>query len=74
MKGKRLNYISLLLGIVCLIIMSCIFYNISIFVDEYNFSMSKVLGSFLWTYLYWFMGLLNLIICLISIINVRKRN
>lgn len=74
MKDKKLNYISLILAIISLIIMGCIFYNISIFIDEYNFTMSKVLGGFLWTYLYWFMGLLILIICFISIINIRKRN
>lgn len=72
MKSKILNYISLILGIGCLIIMSFIFYNISIFIDEYNFSMSNVLGSFLGMYLYGFMGIFTLIICFISIINIKN--
>lgn len=69
---KRLNQISLLLGISCLIIMGYIFYNISIFIDEYNFLMSNVLGSLLGIYLYWFMGIAALIICFISIINIKR--
>lgn len=74
MKNKVLDWIILIFGIVCFVIMVVIFWNISIYIDEYNLSMSNVLGNSIFQYLYWIMGALTLGICGISIINLKKRN
>ena len=74
MNNKVLDLLIFILGIVCLVIMIAIFWNISIFIDEHNLSMSSVLGNYFFQYLYWIMGILTLCICGISIINFKKRN
>lgn len=72
MKNKYLDWLVLMFSIICLIIMSGVFYNLSVSIDENNLSMSSILGGYTWQYLYWAMGVLNILIISTSIIKLKK--
>ena len=72
MKNKSLDWLVLIFSIICLIIMSGVFYNLSVSIDENNLSMSSILGGYTWQYLYWAMGAFNILIISISIHKLRK--
>lgn len=74
MKYKFWDLIILLLSITCLIISSKLFWNICVYVDEYNTTTSIVLGNYFWNCTYWFMLIFNFLICVLSGIKLLKKS
>ena len=73
MKNKYLNLSILILSMICLIISIKTFYNLGIYVDEYNTSPSVVLGGDVWVYTQWISLVINAIICVLSGIGLIKK-
>lgn len=74
MKGKKFNTIIFILSFVSLVISAKLFWNLGIYVDEVNTSPDVVLGGNLWLYLDWLrLGFLALI-CVLSGINLFRKN
>ncbi len=66
----------LLLSISILLISSILFYQLSIYADEHNTSITLIYGGNFGFYLYWLNFILNFFICILSLLNLfnRKRN
>ena len=73
MKNKYLNLSILILSMICLIISIKIFYNLGVYVDEYNTSPSVVFGGDMWVYTQWISLGINAIICVLSGIGLIKK-
>lgn len=74
MKGKKFNIIIFILSFVSLAISVKLFWNLSVYVDEVNTSPDVVLGGNLWLYMNWLrLGFLALI-CVLSAINLFRKN
>ena len=73
MKNKYLNLSILILSMICLIISIKSFYNLGIYVDEYNTSPSVVFGGDIWGYAQWISLGINAIICVLSGIGLIKK-
>ena len=73
MKNKYLNLSILILSMICLIISIKTFYNLGIYVDEYNTSPSVVLGGDIWVYTQWINFGVNAIICILAGIGFIKK-
>lgn len=73
MKHKFLNVSIFVISVFCLIISMQLFWNINIYVDEYNTNPAIVLGGESWLNAYWIMMLLNLALCVLSFINLLKK-
>lgn len=69
-KNKIINMSILLLSIISLIISLKLFWNMGIYVDEFNTSADVVLGGNLWLYMDWLRLGFSALICILSGINL----
>ena len=69
-KNKIVNICIFLLSIISLIISLKLFWNMGIYVDEFNTSPDVVLGGNLWLYMDWLRLGFSALICLLSGINL----
>lgn len=74
MKQEKLSIIIFILSLIALFISIRLFWNLGIFVDEYNVSSDIVSGGDFWLYMDWLRLLLLFIICIVSGINILKNN
>lgn len=74
MKQEKLSIIIFILSLIALLISIRLFWNLGIFVDEYNVSSDIVSGGDFWLYMDWLRLLLLFIICIVSGINILKNN
>ena len=71
-SNKLINGSIFILSIICLIITCKLFWNLAIYIDEFNISTDIVLGGEFYLYMNWFkIGALALI-CILSGINLFK--
>lgn len=70
MSSKVINAIIFILSIICLIISSRLFWNMSIFIDGYNLSPSVVYGGYFWGYMNWLELFFIALISILSGINL----
>ena len=73
-KNKIINMSIFLLSIISLIISLKLFWNMGIYVDEFNTSADVVLGGNLWLYMDWLRLGFSALICLLSGINLFAEN
>ena len=69
-KSKIINMSIFLLSIISLIISLKLFWNMGIYVDEFNTSADVVLGGNLWLYMDWLRLGFSALICILSGINL----
>ena len=69
-KNKIINMSIFLLSLISLIISLKLFWNMGIYVDEFNTSADVVLGGNLWLYMDWLRLGFSALICLLSGINL----
>ena len=69
-KNKIINMSIFLLSIISLIISLKLFWNMGIYVDEFNTSADVVLGGNLWLYMDWLRLGFSALICILSGINL----
>lgn len=76
MKISVSNLAIFICSSVSLYISAKVFYNLGIFVDEYNLSPSDVLGGDFWLAMNWLRLLLLAVACIVSFIKIfhRKNN
>lgn len=77
MKGmnKKILKISIfILSFVSLIISLKLFWNMGVYVDEYNTTPSIIYGGKFWNLMDWIRLVSNLLICILSLINVFRKN
>lgn len=72
MKDKFFNMIIFILGIFSLIISLKLFWNLGIYVDEFNTSPSIVLGGDFWSVKNWIELFCLILICILSGISLFK--
>ena len=66
MKNKLINILIFVLSSICLIISVKLFYNMGIFVDEFNTSPDVIAGGEFWLLMDWARLGLSALICLLS--------
>lgn len=69
-KGKFINGSIFVLSFISLIISCKLFWNLAIYVDEFNTSPDVVLGGEFWLYMNWFKIGVSVLICILSGINL----
>ena len=74
MKGKILNTSIFILSLICLLISIKLFWNMGIYVDEFNTSPDVVLGGSLWLTMDWVRLIFSAILCALSFINLFKKS
>lgn len=74
MKGKFLNITIFALSLVCLLISLKLFWNMGVYVDEFNTSPDVVLGGNLWLIMDWIRLGASVLICALSGINLFKKH
>lgn len=74
MESKLLNISIFVLSLICLLISLKLFWNMGVYVDEFNTSPDVVLGGNLWLIMDWLRLGVSAIICLLSGINLLKNN
>ncbi|MBU3106114.1 hypothetical protein [Clostridium gasigenes] len=74
MKGKFLNISIFVLSIICLIISVNLFWNMGIYVDEFNTSPSIILGGDFWNYMNWLKLAFTAVISILSGISLFSNN
>lgn len=72
MKSKLLNLIIFILSMISLIISIKLFWNIGIYVDEYNTNPNIITSGDFWTYMAWLQLGFNSLICILSGITLFK--
>lgn len=73
MKGKFLNISIFVLSLICLLISLKLFWNMGVYVDEFNTSPDVVLGGNLWLIMDWIRLVISAVICVLSSINLFKK-
>ncbi len=73
MNNKLLNMAIFVLSFICLIISVKLFWNMGIYVDEYNAAPSIVYGGDFWLYMDWLRLGFSAFICILSGINLFKK-
>lgn len=73
MKGKFLNITIFVLSLICLLISLKLFWNMGVYVDDFNTSPDVVLGRRLWLVMDWIRLGLLVVICVLSGINLFKK-
>ena len=73
-KGKFLNISIFILSLVCLLISLKLFWNMGVYVDEFNTSPDVVLGGYLWLIMDWIRLGASALICALSGINLFKKH
>ncbi len=73
MKGRFLNVSIFVLSLICLLISLKLFWNMGIYVDEFNTSPDVVLGGNLWLAMDWARLGFTALICVLSGINLLKK-
>lgn len=73
MKGKFLNISIFILSLVCLLISLKLFWNMGVYVDEFNTSPGVVLGGNLWLIMAWIRLGASALICVLSGVNLFKK-
>ncbi len=69
-KSKFINGTIFILSLICLIISYKLFWNLGIYVDEFNTSPDVVLGGEFWLYMNWLRLGISALICILSGINL----
>lgn len=69
-KSKFINGSIFVLSFISLIISCKLFWNLAIYVDEFNTSPDVVLGGEFWLYMNWFKIGVSVLICILSGINL----
>ena len=72
MKKNFINIVVFVLCLISLIITLRLFWNLGIYVDEYNTSPSVVLGGHFWLSMYWMRLFILFLVTLISGFNLFK--
>jgi len=72
MKIKKLSFFVFTLSLLSLIISLKLFWNLGIFVDEYNLSPDIVKGGDFWLLMDWLRLFLLFLICVVSGIDIFK--
>lgn len=70
---KGLNIFVFIFGTISLVISLVLFYNMGVFVDEFNTTPSVVCGGDFWLYMDWLRLFLLAVITLLSGINLVKK-
>ncbi len=70
MKEKTLKIIIFVLSFICLIISLKLFWNLAIYVDEFNTSPDVVFGDEFWFSMNWLKLFLSGVICILSGISL----
>ena len=73
MKRKVVNIGILILSIVCLVISMKLFWNMGVFVDEFNTSPAVVAGGELWLYMDWLRLGFTALLCILAGINLFQK-
>lgn len=76
MKNNILNICIFILSVFSLLISLKLFYNMGVYVDEYNTNPGIVLGGELWLYMNWIRLGITVVICILSgvnILNIKSR-
>lgn len=73
MKGKFLNTSIFILSLFCLLISLKLFWNMGVYVDEFNTSPNVVLGGDLWLIMDWVRLGASALICVILGVNLFKK-
>lgn len=73
MKSKFINISIFILSLICLIISLKLFWNIGVYVDEFNTSPDVVLGGNLWLISHWIELGCSALICILSTVNLFKK-
>lgn len=73
MKGKFLNITIFVLSLICLLISLKLFWNMGVYVDDFNTSPDVVLGGRLWLVMDWIRLGLLVVVCVLSGINLFKK-
>lgn len=73
MKSKILNISIFILNVICLLISLKLFWNIAIYVDEFNTSPDVVLGGSLWLTMDWIRLGALILLCILSGIRLLKK-
>lgn len=66
MKSRFLNISIFLLSLICLVISINLFWNLGIYVDEFNTSPDIILGGNFWLYMNWLRLGFSALICILS--------
>ena len=72
MGSKKLSITVFVLSLILLLISLKLFWNLSIFVDEYGLSPDKVNGGDFWLSMDWLRLLLLFLLCVVSGISIFK--
>ena len=70
MNIKLINFLIFVLSLICLIIETNLFYNVGIFVDEFNTSPAVIYGGDFWMQMDWLKLLFLALIVLLSGISL----
>lgn len=73
MKSKVLNISIFILSVICLIISIKLFWNMSVYVDEYGTSPRVVCGGDFWLYMDWIRLGFSALICVLSGENLFRK-
>ena len=73
-NSKFINVGIFILSIICLIITCKLFWNLSIYADEFNTSPDVLLGGEIWLYMNWFKLIALFLISVLSGLNLFKSN
>lgn len=73
MKSKFLNTSIFVLNLVCLLISLKLFWNIGVYVDEFNVSPDVVLGGNAWLTMNWVRLAASGMLCVLSGINLFRK-
>lgn len=73
-KSKFLNISIFVLSLVCLLISLRLFWNMGVYVDEFNTSPDVVLEGSLWIIMDWIRLGSSALICTLSVINLFKKH
>ncbi|SHI87843.1 hypothetical protein SAMN05444401_1662 [Clostridium amylolyticum] len=74
MTKRKLSILVFVLSFSSLIISLKLFWNLGIFVDEYNLSPDIVNGGEFWGYMDWLRLLLLFVLCMLSFISIFKNH
>lgn len=74
MKGKFLNISIFVLSLVCLLISLRLFWNMGVYVDEFNTSPDVILEGSLWIIMDWIRLGSSALICTLLVINLFKKH
>ncbi len=73
MKSKFLNKSIFALSLICLLISLKLFWNMGVYVDEFNTSPGIVLGGEFWNYMNWLRLGITALMCVLTGVNIFRK-